>query len=297
VALVPRGTPRPFTLTMTLALTFALALPVRHAFAAAHAGVGPGTPARAAGSCPAAVGAPLPLPLHALDVALLGPDRLVVLGAEEVALFALDQGHVALLSRKPLAGPFEVVRVPGGILQASERDAAVWAMTSRSGRAVLFAVEGTELVERQQADALPFPGCPGGFRYRPGTNLLEGEVEKLEAGPYLDVVVAEPVLAVSPEGRLLAAGLADTGSRVGPTLAAVWPGLFAASLPVPPGEADAVVLQALSAATAVASCAVPAPVRAIAARAQGETARFAVAMDEAEGRSSLLVFDLPRPAR
>lgn len=278
MALLPRGSPR----SVTLAFALALVVNVRHA--------------PAAGSCPAALGPALPLPFRALDVALLGPDRLVVLGAEEIALFALGERQVTLLSRKPLAGPFDVVRVPGAILQASERDAAVWALTSRSGRAVLFGVEGTELVERQQADALPFPGSPGGLRYRPGTNLLEGEVEKLGPGPYLDVVVAEPVLAVSPEGRLLAAGLAGTGARVGPTLAAVWRGLFAASLPVPPGEADAVVLQSPAATAPVASCAAPAPVRAIAARAEGETARFAVALDEAEGRSSLLVFDLPRPA-
>jgi hypothetical protein len=121
-------------------------------------------------------------------------------------------------------------------------------------------------------------------------------VEPLGRGPFLDVAAAEPALAVSPEGRLLAAGRSETGSRVGPTLAPLWPGLFAASLPVPPGEDDGIVVRAAAADTTLAACAAPGPVRAIAARVQGETALLAVAMDEPEGRSSLLVFELPRPA-
>jgi hypothetical protein len=286
----------PLPRALTLAVAAALSVPFLVARAAARAGAGPGNSARTAGPCPATLPSPLPLPLRALDVALLGPDRLVVLGAEEVALFSLGERHVSLLSRRTLAGPFEVVRVPGGILHASEREAAVWAMTSRSRRAVLFALEKGDLVERQQAAALPFPACPGGLRYGPGTNLLEGDVEPLGRGPFLDVAAAEPLLAVSPEGRLLAAGRSEMGPRVGATLAPLWPGLFAASLPVPPGEDDGIVVRAATADTALFTCPAPGAVRAITARVQGETAQLAVAMDEGEGRSSLLVFELPRPA-
>jgi hypothetical protein len=245
--------------------------------------------------CPASTGKAHPLPLRALDVAFLGADRLVVLDAAEVALLALDDGQVTVLSRRALPGPLEVVRAPGGLLQASERESAVWAMTSRSAQPVLFAVEGAELVERQRADAMPFPGCPRGLRFRSGTNLIEGEVEGLGAGPFLDVAAADATFAVSPEGRLLSAERPETAPRVGPTLAPLWPGLLAASLPSSPGQDDAVVIFAPSAAVPVATCPVPGPVRAVAARVHGDTARLAVAFDETEGRSSLLTFDVPRP--
>jgi hypothetical protein len=233
--------------------------------------------------------------LRALDLAFLGPDRLVVLDAAEVALFSLADRHVTLLSRRVLPGPLEVVRAPGGLLQGSEREAAVWAMTSRSAQPVLFAVEGTELVERQRAEAMPFPGCPRGLRFRSGTSLIEGDVEGLGPGPFLDVAAAETPFAVSPEGLLLTAERPDPAARVGPTLAPLWPGLIAASLPSSPGQDDAVVVLAPPAATPMLICPAPGPVRAIAARINGDSARLAVAFDEAEGRSSLLLFDVPRP--
>jgi hypothetical protein len=136
------------------------------------------------------MGRPAALPLRALDLAFLGPDRLVAADSAEAALFALRDGGATLLSRKPLPGPLEVVRAPGALLQASEADGAVWALTSRSPRAVLFAVEGGELVEREQAAALPFPATARGLRFRAGTNLIEGDVEGLGAGPFLDLAGA-----------------------------------------------------------------------------------------------------------
>jgi hypothetical protein len=268
------------------------------AFALAVAGTRPsaaGPEPPPAAPCPLYTGKPHPLPMRALDVAFLGPDRLVVLDAAEVALFALADRHVTLLSRRTLPGPLEVVRAPGGLLLGSEREAAVWAMTSRSAQPVLFVMEGSELVERQRAEAMPFPGCPRGLRFRSGTSLIEGDVDGLGAGPFLDVVAAEVLFAVSPEGRLLTPERPEAAPRVGPTLAPLWPGLIAASLPSAPGQDDAVVVLAPWAAEPVLSCPAPGPVRAMAARIKGDSARLAVAFDETEGRSSLLVFDVPRP--
>jgi hypothetical protein len=236
----------------------------------------------------------LPLPLRALDLAFLGPDRLLALDASEAALFALGPG-ATLLSRRPLPGPLETVRAPGGFLQASERDAAAWAMTSRGARAVLFAVEAGELLEREQADALPFPATPRGLRFRSGTNLVEGEIEGFGAGPFLDVVASDPPVAVSAEGRLLAHGVDGEALRVGPTLAPLWPGLVAASTASPPGEEDAVLVIAVPDRAVLMRCPAPGAVRAIAARLRGDQARLAVALDDVEGRSSLLLFDIPRP--
>jgi hypothetical protein len=243
------------------------------------------------------MGRPLALPLRALDLAFVGPDRLVALDSAEAALFALGEGGATLLSRKSLPGPLDVVRAPGALLQASERDAAVWALTSRSPRAVLFAVEARELLEREQAVALPFPATARGLRFRAGTNLIEGDVEGLGAGPFLDVAAADTVFAVSPEGRLLVAGRNDVQTRLGPTLAPLWPGFLAASTVAPPGAADAFVVIATDAAVPLMSCPAPGAVRAIAVRVHGEAARVAVAVDGADGGSSLLLFDVAHPRR
>jgi hypothetical protein len=245
--------------------------------------------------CPVHMGRPVVLPLRALDLAFLGADRLVVLDSAEVALFALGDGSATLLSRKSLPGPLDTVRAPGALLQASEPDAAVWALTSRSARAVLFAVEDKDLVEREQAAALPFPATAGGLRFRAGTNLIEGDVEGLGAGPFLDVVTAGSLFAVSPEGRLLMAGGTDAPIRLGPTLAALWPGFVAASTASPPGEDDALVVIAIEAAAPLMSCPTPGSVRAMAARVRDDVARLAVAVDAPDGRSSLFLFEIVHP--
>jgi hypothetical protein len=248
--------------------------------------------------CPGVFGRAHPLPLRALDLAFVGPDRLVVLDAAEIALFTLGDKGLTLLSRRPLPGPFEVVRMPGAVLQASEPDGAVWAITSRSPRAVLFGIEGPLLVERDQAEALPFPGCPRGLRFRTGTNLIEGEVEGVGHGPFLDVAAAEPLAAVTPDGRLVRSATADApaGIRIGPTLAPLWPGWLAASTPAPPDRDDAVLVLSPPAGTPAAACPTPGPVRAIAARPRGDVVRLAVAMDDGDAaRSSVSWLDLTRP--
>ena len=253
--------------------------------------------AGAPGAC-VAVAPARPLPMRALDLAFVTPDRLVVLDDAEVALLAVGASEVAVLGRRPMPGPLAVVRVPGGVLQASEKEGAVWAMTSRSPRAALFALEGAQLAERQQADALPFPGARRGLRFRTGTNLIEAEVPGLGPGPFLDLAGTAERVAVAPDGRILGPAPSDARARAGPTLAALWPGVFAASLPTPPDAEDAVIVfDAGTPAAALASCPAAGPVRAIAARVRGESARLAVAVDGPDGRAWLHLMDVARPSR
>src|SRR5258708_37885577 len=106
----------------------------------------------------------------------------------------------------------------------------VWAVTSRSPRASLFPVEegGRRLGERVVADALPWPGSPGGLRFRPGTNLLEGTLDGLGAGPFLAATDALMGAAVAPDGRLrmsAPAGPPSSGLRSGPGLACLSKGI------------------------------------------------------------------------
>src|SRR4029077_20458668 len=96
----------------------------------------------------------------------------------------------------------------------AESDAAFWALTSRSPRALLFAVEDGRLVERQEAAALPWPGCPSGLRYRAGTNLIEGAIAGVPAGPYLGLDDSAPRVAVTTDGSLRTGAAA--GPRTGP---------------------------------------------------------------------------------
>jgi hypothetical protein len=257
-----------------------------------------------AGARPAIVGVEIsawrrqPLPVRALDLAFMGPDRLIALSPEEVVLLDVGGQAATVLGRRPLPGPLEVVRTPGGLLQGTERDGAFWAMTSRSPRAALFGMEGTELVERQTADALPFPGCARGLRFRPGTNLIEGEVEGLGPGPFLELAISDHVIAVSPEGRLVAPALApESAPRVGSTLAALWSGVFAASRASPPAAPDAVLLLAREGDSyaATASWPVTGPVRALAARVHEQDARLAAVVGEEPG-ASLVLIDLVRRA-
>ena len=240
---------------------------------------------------------PRPLPLRALDLALLEGERLIVLDGAEIALVAIGR-ELGVLSRAPMPGPLAVVRAPGGLLAASEREGAVWAMTSRSPHAVLFAVEGTQLVERQRAEALPFPGAARGLRFRAGTNLIEGDVPPLGSGPFLDLAGAGALVAVDPAGRLLVSEPSDVRARAGPTLAPLWPRRVATSLPAPPGIEDAIVVLDVDAPGApLFTCAAAGPVRAIAARVRDDSARLAYAVEGPDARSWLHLVDVARPGR
>jgi hypothetical protein len=230
-----------------------------------------------------------------LDLAFFGDDRLVVLGADSVALYRWDDARLTLQARRPLSGPLDTVRFPGGLLRVAERDAAFWALTSRSPRALLFAVEDGRLVERQEAEALPWPGSPAGLRYRPGTNLIEGVVGDLGAGPFLALEDSAPGVAVTADAVLRDGAVA--GPTVGPALAALRPGLVAAPSPEPPGEDDAILIVAMPGGAAqglrvLDSLRVEGAVRALAGRARGESMRLVAALEDAQGGARLLVMDL-----
>jgi len=237
-----------------------------------------------------------PLGSPVLDLAFFDDDRLVVLGPEGVALYRWDGADLAVESRRPLTGPFLAVRFPGGLLRVAEGDRAFWALTSRSDRAQLFAFEDKRLVERQEAYALPWPGCPGGLRYRPGTNLIEGTITAAPAAPYLGLDDTVPGMAVSPEGILRSA--TGDGPPAGPALAALWPGALAASSPGPPGEDDAILIVATAGAggpRVLESLRVEGAVRALAARGRGASVRLVAAVEEPDEAYRLLVLDLARP--
>jgi len=237
-----------------------------------------------------------PLDGPVLDLAFLDDDRLVVLGPEGVALYRWDAAGLAVESRRPFPGPLLTVRSPGGLLRVAESERAFWALTSRSDRAQLFAFEDRRLVERQEAAALPWPGCPGGLRYRPGTNLIEGTIAGAPAGPYLGLDDTAPEVAVGPEGTVRTA--AGDGPPTGPALAALWPGTVAASSARPPGEDDAVLIVSVGGTEAprvLESLHVEGAVRALAARGRGASVRVVAAVEEPDRAFRLLVLDLARP--
>jgi hypothetical protein len=237
-----------------------------------------------------------PLDGPVLDLAFFDDDRLVILGPDSVALYRWDGAGLTVESRRPLAGPLDTVRFPGGLLRVAEGDAAFWALTSRSPRALLFALENKRLVERQEAAALPWPGCPGGLRYRPGTNLVEGTIAGAGAGPYLGLDDSAPAVSVTADGVLRAG--AESGPAAGPALAALWPGVVAASSPRPPGEDDAILLVNTSAQggpQVLDSLHVEGAVRALATRRHGDSVRLVAAVEEPDRTSRLLVLELARP--
>jgi len=237
-----------------------------------------------------------PLEGPVLDLAFFGDERLVLLGPDSVALYRWDGGGLALESRRPRAGGRAPVRGPRGRLRVAERDASFWALTSRSPRAALFAIEGGRLVERHEADALPWPGCPAGLRYRPGTNLLEGEVARVGPGPFLALEDAALEVAVTADGVLRAA--AEGRLTVGTGLAALWPGVVAVSSPQPPGDKDTVLIVATEGSDGprvLDSLRVDGAVRALAGRARGNAMRLVAAVEEPGRGARLLVMDLVRP--
>ena len=175
-----------------------------------------------------------------LALALLPGERLALLTREAVRVFRWRNGELARLGERVL-DDLEPVRSPGGLLLASED--ALWVLRSGRARAVLLAFdEAGRLLDRVQADVMPWPACPHGLRYRPGTNLLEGEVEGLGDGPFLAVAGG---VAVDAEGRLLvgtASGPRPSTLRAGPSLVSLGNGLFAAASAAPPGPRDTVLL-------------------------------------------------------
>jgi hypothetical protein len=241
-----------------------------------------------------------PLAGPVLDLAFMGPDHLLVLEADELALYRWSDSGLTLSSRRRFAGPLDPVRHPGGLLRAVEREHAAWAATSRAAGAVLFAVDDSGLVERQRADAVPWPGSVAGLRFRAGTDLIEGTVEGLGSGPFLHLDAGG--LAVDREGRLLTGGGITSDLRVGPTVAALWPRHVAVSTAAAPGERDAVQVLSLAPPLprVISELPVAGSVRALAAHATTHTARLVAAVESAgldgEPQTNLLVFELATPA-
>jgi hypothetical protein len=235
------------------------------------------------------VGAPTPLADPVLDAAFVGDSQVVALTTRELVLLRWTDQGLAPAASRPLPGPEEPVRFPGGLLHVVEEEQAVWALASTRDTAVLFAVQPGRLAEREQARALPWPRCRTGLRYRPGTNLLEGEVDGLGSGPFLTLDAASGA-AVGADGQLLFAGGAAAGARVGPTLAALWPQHLAASAPQPPGRDDTVVVLARQggAVAEVGRVTLPGVVRALAGRPREGRARLVAAVTAAEGGGSRL---------
>jgi hypothetical protein len=238
------------------------------------------------------VGPPLPLADPVLDVAFLGDSQVAALTTRELVLLRWTDQGLAPLGSRPLPGAEEPVRWPGGLLHVVEEDHAVWAIASTRDSAMLFTVQSGRLAERDQARALPFPGCRTGLRYRAGTNLLEGDVDGLGSGPFLALDDAADA-AVAADGRLLVAGSAATGLRVGPTLAALWPRHLAASTALPPGKDDWLLVLAREGGGVreVWRVRMPGPVRALASRLREGRARMVAAIIEG-GESRLLALEL-----
>jgi hypothetical protein len=239
-----------------------------------------------------------PLPGPVLDLAFLG-EHLLVLWPEEVGLYRWDQASLRLESRHVLAGPRRPVRTPGGLLWTSDREDAFWALTSRVPRATVFSVEGAGLsVASTAADSVPWPGVANGVRFRPGTNLVEGETGAVGAGPFLALDGDGALLvAVGADGMLLAPGGPDGARpRVGCCLAAPRPGTLVTTAPGPPGPRDALLFLDRQAPHAErARLPIDGTVRALAARPAGARSRVVAAVEGEGGDTTLLALEIGWP--
>ena len=233
-----------------------------------------------------------------LDVAPVGEDRVLVLYPEALALYRLDEGGLALLSRRELPPPALPVRFPGGTIFLPPAEGAAWVLTSASPRAVLYGLEGGRLEERQQAEALFWPRTPRGLRYRPGTNLLEGAVADLGDGPFLRLDPRGAALA--PDGGLWLGSSegprAVGGVRAGGGLARPAPDLIAVAGGDPPGPRDVVLLIDARdpSRPPLQSLPLDGAVRALGARGTSAKMRLVAAVEEGRG-THLVVIDLAPP--
>lgn len=255
---------------------------------------------------------PLPSPRTAVDVvassrsapmeglvlglAWVSDERVLVVLADQAALYRLEAGSWVLESRRALPRPLSAVRTPGALVVAE--GGAAWVLTSAAASAALLGVEGGRLELRSRAEALPWPGSPAGLRFRPGTNLIEG-ASGLGPGPFL-ALEASGAAAVDADGELRLPGPAGgmrAGLRVGSAVARLWSGMLAASSPAAPAPDDSISLVAASdrAASVVQAIPVEGTIRALASRPHGEGVRLLVSVEEAGARTRLVLMDLRRP--
>jgi hypothetical protein len=231
-----------------------------------------------------------------LALAWLADDRVLVVFEDEAALYRLEASALTLESRRALPRPLSPVRSPGAV--AIAEPAAAWTLTSAAAAAALVAIEGDRLALRSRAEAVPWRGSPAGLRFRSGTNLIEATAPGLGSGPF---VALEPsgIAGVDADGELRVAGPAGpflAGLRVGSALAALWDGMLAASSAIAPAAEDALFFVDVSEGGAVLAESIPVEgsIRALASRPSAEGARLIAAVEEAGGRSRLVLLDLRR---
>jgi hypothetical protein len=225
----------------------------------------------------------------ALAVAFLDDTRVAVLSPFSISIQKLDRSRFVPLARRELPYPRSTVRTPGGVLLPG--DDACWALTSGMTRAVLYALEGERLVERGDAEVLPWPEAPHGVRFREGTNLLEGG-DALFLTPRIDG------LAVDAAGRLVAisatfepASATSASPRVGGALAVLGDGRVAVSSPVLPGASDRIQVfeRQGDALKKRGEIAVEGTVRALAARRSPAALRIAAAVESPASERAIVV--------
>ncbi len=210
----------------------------------------------------------------------------------------MRDASLAVRSELALPGPLLPIRATAGVIVRDQEGGALWLLTNRASAALVVVIQGDRLVERTRAETIPFPGSAQGLRFRSGTNLLEGLPAALGPGPHLAAVAVAPdgPLAVSSAGELLRA-TGDTGLRVGPSLASLWPGLLAASSAGPPGASDSVLIVSLEMERPriVDTFAVEGAIRALATRARQGRLRLVAGVELGE-RHHLLFPELARIA-
>lgn len=224
-----------------------------------------------------------------LAVAFLDDTRIAVLSPFSISVQKLDRSRFVPVARRELPYPRSTVRTPGGVLLPG--DDACWALTNGMTRAVLYALEGEKLVERGDAEALPWPEAAHGVRYREGTNLLEGGGSLLLT-PWIDGLAVDGagrLVALSPTSE--AASATPASPRVGGALAALGDGRVAVSSPAPPGAPDRIQVfeRQGDVLKKRGEIAVEGSVRALAARRSGATLRLAAAVESASERVVLVI--------
>jgi hypothetical protein len=232
----------------------------------------------------------LPLPAPALGLRFVHEARLLVLHADELALYRLTRDRLVPVDRLGLPPPVTVVRHAAGLLQQPGAEPLFWALVAGRPPALLVDAGRDRLVERARAAALPWPGAESGLQYRPGTDWLEGRVGGLGSGPFLALAAAAtPAVGVDTRGELLLAGVTgplEAGLRAGPALAVLeGPRHLAAASAEPPGEADSVSFVALAAdgVRPAGEIRVPGAVRALASDVARGRLRLALALEQADG--------------
>jgi hypothetical protein len=232
-----------------------------------------------------------PLDGPVLELAWLRDDELAVLAPAALTLYRLAGSTLSPAARQAVAASLPA-RAPAGTLLPTGDD-SLWLLSNRGPGAVLFMREGGRLVRRSEAEALPWPGSRTGLRYRPGTNLLEGDIPGLGDGPFLKVL-AGGAAGVRPDGRLLLPRGLDAGHPVGPSLAPLWPPLLAAASADPPGPTDRLLLVDSDNGRTAEGLRVDGAIRAVATRVTGQAARVALGVAEPGGASRVVLVDLRR---